>query len=261
MGMHVDTSCINCDRATGGPEQKYCPNCGQPTPAHRIDWHFLGHELEHSVLHMDRGILYSLKQLMLQPGRLLRDYIEGRRGNQVKPLLLITMMAAAVVLLNRLITGGSMMDTGASEAMATAQAVPAEVLRVMAAYRTVGAWIDSHFAAFTLMLLPIEALVFWQVFRRYSQLNYPEWLVMITVLTVQTFVIWSVLVLLHRWLPHAQLMAALLGMIYAAVSLVQFFQDRAVWSTIWRTAVSLALFSLISSSAVMAAALVVMRVG
>ncbi|MEG1681669.1 MAG: hypothetical protein RR326_16345, partial [Stenotrophomonas sp.] len=152
-------------------------------------------------------------------------------------------------------------DGGASEAMATAQALPAEVMRVMAAYRTVGAWVDSHFAAFTLMLLPIEALLFWQVFRRYSQLNYPEWLVMITLLTVQVFVIWSVLVLLHRWLPQVQLMAALLGMIYNAVSLVQFFQDRPVWSTIWRTAVSLMLFSLVSSLALMVAALVVMRVG
>lgn len=261
MGMHVDTSCINCDRTAGGPDQKYCPNCGQPTPVHRIDWHFLSHELEHSVLHMDRGILYSLKQLMLQPGKLLRDYIEGRRGNQVKPLLLITMMAAAVVLLNRLIAGGSMMDGGASEALAAAPALPAEMVRLMAAYGAVGAWVDSHFAAFTLMLLPIEALVFWQVFRRYSKLNYPEWLVMITLLTVQTFVIWSVLVLLHRWVPHVQIMAALLGMIYSVVSLLQFFQGRPVWSTIWRTAVSLAAFSLISAFAVWTAALIVMRVG
>ena len=260
MGMQVSSSCINCDRASAGADQKYCPNCGQPTPVHRIDWHFLGHELEHSVLHMDRGILYSLKQLMLQPGRLLRDYIEGRRGNQVKPLLLITMMAAAVVLLNRLIAGGTMMDTGVSEALAAGQAVPAELLRLMAASHSVAAWVDSHFAAFTLMLLPIEALVFWQVFRRYSRLNYPEWLVMITLLTVQVFVIWSVLVLLYRWLSQAQLVAALLGMIYNAFSLVHFFQDRPVWSTLWRTAVALAVFSLISSAAVMAAALVVMRV-
>ena len=50
--------------------------------------------------------------------------------------------------------------------------------------------VESHFAAFTLMLLPIEALVFRVVFNRYSKLNYPEWLVITTLLTVQTFVIW-----------------------------------------------------------------------
>jgi hypothetical protein len=261
MGMHVNDRCINCDRAVGGPEQKFCPNCGQPTPVHRIDWHFLGHELEHSVLHMDRGILYSLKQLMLRPGTLLRDYIEGRRGNQVKPLLLITMMAAAVLLLNRLVTGGGMIDAGASDVMLGGQALPADLVPLMAAYHAVSAWVDAHFAAFTLMLLPIEALVFWGVFHRYSRLNYPEWLVIITLLTVQTFVIWLVLMLLHRWLPLAHALAGVLGMIYGVASLVQFFQDCSAWSTIWRAVIGFLIFSAFSMVAVLVATLVVMRVG
>ncbi|MEG1679959.1 MAG: DUF3667 domain-containing protein [Stenotrophomonas sp.] len=228
---------------------------------HRIDWHFLGHELEHSVLHMDRGILYSLKQLMLQPGRLLRDYIEGRRGNQVKPLLLITMMAAAVLLLNRLITGTSILDGGASEAMLSGRTLPGEVLQFMAANRAVSAWVESHFAAFTLMLLPIEAFVFRLVFSRYSKLNYPEWLVITTLLTVQAFVIWSVLMAVHRWVPYTQVMAGVLGMAYSVVSLVQFFQARPLWSTMWRSLLALGLFSVISMLAVLAATVVVMRVG
>ncbi|WP_269790123.1 DUF3667 domain-containing protein [Stenotrophomonas sp. Iso1] len=198
--MHDNSRCINCERAVADAAQKFCPNCGQPTPAHRIDWHFLGHELEHSVLHMDRGILYSLKQLMLRPGPLLRDYIEGRRGNQVKPLLLITVMSAVVVLLNRLVVGTGMMDmsgsvnsTGALNTSAEAQAL---MSGFMSASRSVGDWINAHFAAFTLLLLPIEASVKWLVFRRYSKLNYPEWLVITALLTVQVFVIWTVLILL-----------------------------------------------------------------
>jgi len=261
MGMQVDTSCINCNHAVGGRDQKYCPNCGQPTPAHRIDWHFLGHELEHSVLHMDRGILYSLKQLMGRPGPLLRDYIEGRRGNQVKPLLLITMMSAAVLLLNRLLVGTSIVDGGASEALLAGQTLPAEMQRFMDASRTVGAWIESHFAAFTLMLLPIEALVFRVVFNRYSKLNYPEWLVITTLLTVQTFVIWTVLVLLHRWVPHTQALAGALGMIYTVVSLVQFFKQQPIWSTVWRSVLALAVFSVASGMLVFAGTVAVMGIG
>ncbi len=261
MGMHDNSRCINCNHAVAGAAQKFCPGCGQPTPVHRIDWHFLGHELEHSVLHMDRGILYSLKQLMLQPGQLMRDYIEGRRGNQVKPLLLITMMSAAVVLLNRLIVGGVMMNADTVGMLPAGRALPPEVLQFVAAYKAVGAWVESHFAAFTLMLLPIEALVFWPIFSRYSKLNYPEWLVMITLLTAQTFVIWTLLVLLHRWIPQTQFMAGMLGMAYSVFSLVQFFQDRPVWSTLWRTVLALGLFSLISSAVVLVATIVVMQVG
>lgn len=257
MGMHDNSRCINCERAVTGAEQKFCPNCGQPTPVHRIDWHFLGHELEHSVLHMDRGILYSLKQLMLRPGGLLRDYIEGRRGNQVKPLLLITMMSAAVVLLNKLVSGGSLIDGGAHQAIATGQAVPEQLQQFMLASRTVGEWISGHFAAFTLMLLPFEALTFWLVFRRFSRLNYPEWLVITTLLTVQTFVIWLLLIPLHRWLPYAQSLAGLMGMIYGAASLMQFFATRPLLSTLWRTAVALGVFSVTSTVLVLVATIVV----
>ena len=88
--------CINCGLAVAHPEQKFCPACGPPTPVHRIDWRFLGHELEHSVLHMDRGILYSLKELMLRPGHLMRGYLEGRRAKQVKPLLLLPEMPFSI---------------------------------------------------------------------------------------------------------------------------------------------------------------------
>lgn len=262
MGMHVSSSCINCDRAVSVADQKYCPGCGQPTPAHRIDWHFLGHELEHSVLHMDRGILYSLKQLMLQPGRLLRDYIEGRRGNQVKPLLMITVMSAVVVLLNRWVVGGGMMDlNGAVDPSVPLKGSPeaqAVMARFMAATAVVGDWVNAHFAAFTLMLLPIEAGVKWLVFRRYSKLNYPEWLVLTALLTVQVFVIWTLLILVHRWVPQTQLLAGLLGVVYGVFSLQQFFQGRPIWPTTWRTLLGYALFSVISYAVVLAATFVIM---
>ena len=103
--------CINCGLAVAHPEQKFCPACGQPTPVHRIDWHFLGHELEHSVLHMDRGVLYSLKELMLRPGHLIRGYLEGRRAKQVKPLLLLMISAAAVLLLGKLLLDGDIVGS------------------------------------------------------------------------------------------------------------------------------------------------------
>ena len=244
--MHDNSHCINCALAVAGPGQKFCPGCGQPTPAHRIDWHFLGHELEHSVLHMDRGILYSIRELMLRPGRLMRDYIDGRRGNHVKPLLLIMVSAAAVVLLNRFFAGGMLMDAGtpvgAAGSLEPGLTASAAAARYIIASQTVAGWVDAHFAAFTLALLPLEAWVLRLVFGRYGRLNYPEWLVVTALLTVQVFVIWMVLIPFHRWIPHTQFWAGLAGVAYAVYSLLQFFEGRphgrrsgAVW---WATACS-----------------------
>lgn len=262
MGMHDNDHCINCAHAVAGPEQKFCPGCGQPTPAHRIDWHFLGHELEHSVLHMDRGILYSLRQLMLRPGRLMRDYIDGRRGNHVKPLLLIMVSAAAVVLLNRFFAGGMLMDAGtpvgAAGSLEPGLTASAAAARYIIASQTVAGWVDAHFAAFTLALLPLEAWVLRLVFGRYGRLNYPEWLVVTALLTVQVFVIWMVLIPFHRWIPHTQFWAGLAGVAYAVYSLLQFFEGRPAWSTIWRSLVGYGVFSVLSSVAVAVAVFVVM---
>jgi hypothetical protein len=233
-----------------GVEQKFCPACGQPTPAHRIDWHFLGHELEHSVLHMDRGVLYSLRELMLRPGHLMRAYLEGQRAKQVKPLLLLMITAAAVVLLGKYLLGGdlvgSAMQAGYSQGRAMGGgnvADPAVVTNTFAAVRD---WINAHLTAFTLLCLPLEAAAFWLAFRGRG-LNYPEWLVVSAFLTVQTFVFMAIAVLVQRWLPNAQAWIMPLVFAYAIFSLIQLFRHHSRWATAFRAVLGLGLFILAQS--------------
>jgi hypothetical protein len=242
--------CANCGRAIAGMDQKFCPACGQPTPAHRIDWHFLGHELEHSVLHMDRGILYSLKELMLRPGHLMRDYINGRRGHQAKPLLMLMVMAAVVVILSKYLAGTGVVDSavmaGASVATEGGAGLPVDKVLLDKTTRMVADLMNQYFAAFTLLLLPLEAAAFRLAFHRVGNLNYPEWLVITALLTVQCFVFWAVLVALQRWIPQPVAWALLLSMAYAVFSLVQFFQGYPRWKSALRTLLGLAIFMVMS---------------
>ena len=254
--------CANCGLAIAGPNQKFCPTCGQPTPAHRIDWHFLGHELEHSVLHMDRGILFSLKELMLRPGRLIRDYLDGRRANQVKPLLLIMITAALVVFLTRYVVGlevaDSMVAIGNADASRLQGDLSPQMEKVFAAFNAVKEWTNGHFALVTLLLLPFEAAAFKLAFRRFRELNYPEWLVITAFLTVQSFVIWALLVPLQRWIPQAMSLASVPIFGYNIYSLVQFFRGYPRWKAILRALLGLGIFMLISGVLTMAAVAVVL---
>jgi len=242
--------CANCGRAIDGAVQKFCPACGQATPVHRIDWHFLAHELEHSVLHMDRGILYSLRELMLRPGRLMRDYLEGRRARQAKPLLLLMVMAAAVVLASKYLVGEGVMDSipdAAAAAAAQGDAAAPDIQVAMKASKAVADWMSRHFAAITLLLLPIEAAAFRLAFHRVGGLNYPEWLVITAFLTVQTFVFWTLLTLLHRWIPQPQLWAAGLAVLYGIVSLAEFFRGYPRWKSILRAVLGFAIVFVINA--------------
>lgn len=237
--------CANCGRAMDVPGQKFCPDCGQPTPAHRIDWHFLGHELEHSVLHMDRGIFYTLKNLMLRPGHMIRDYLEGRRAGTVKPMLLVTIMAAAVLFLTKYAASP---DPYALESLATSTAkTPDAAAAAAERYKEAMEWLNAHFALVTFLLLPVEALVFKLAFRRFKELNYPEWLVIVAFLTAQAFVIWGLIGLVQRWIPAPMLVMTVLMVGYNVASLMQLFGTYPRWKTALRGLLGFAIYFVVSA--------------
>jgi hypothetical protein len=252
--------CADCDRAIDGADQKFCPGCGQPTPAHRIDWHFLAHEVEHSLLHMDRGLFHSIKHLMLRPGHFIRDYIEGRRARHIKPLMLIMILAALMVFLAKFFLQGDLVGAGL-----TSNAPPAgakakgafDPTLWLAAFQAVKEWMNRHYTATTLLLLPFEALAFKWAFGRVGRLNYPEWLVVATYLTAKTFVILAISAPLESVYPQLRAWSLLLAMVYAVVTLAQFFKDYPRWKSVLRTLLGLVLFLSIQTVVTVAATAVV----
>ncbi len=73
--MH--SHCLNCYHETKG---KFCQNCGQKTDTHRIALgHFLTHDLIHGVWHLEKGILFTIKEVFIRPGQAALDYIKGKR--------------------------------------------------------------------------------------------------------------------------------------------------------------------------------------
>ncbi|WP_426050505.1 DUF3667 domain-containing protein [Brevundimonas sp. SL161] len=78
---HAGT-CSDCGEPTTA---NFCANCGQPTHVHRTLLH-LGEELLHGVMHFDARIWRTLPLLVANPGRLTREWIEGKRTRYVSPL-------------------------------------------------------------------------------------------------------------------------------------------------------------------------------
>lgn len=85
-----------------------CPNCGAPAPEKfcaacgqkRIEKHeysvrhFFGHIL-HEITHLDSNkILRTFGALVLSPGRLTREYLDGRRGQYINPIRIYLTVSA-----------------------------------------------------------------------------------------------------------------------------------------------------------------------
>lgn len=75
--------CANCGTVLHGP---WCHECGQmAVDFHKSIWK-LGREVLESFFHLDGRLAHTLPRLMVRPGRLTRDYLDGKRAVQVPPL-------------------------------------------------------------------------------------------------------------------------------------------------------------------------------
>lgn len=259
--MQVENSCVDCGLPALDGTQKFCHGCGQPSPIQRIDWKFLGQEIEHGLLQVDRGILFTLKNLFVRPGHFLREYLQGRRSGHMKPLPLLLLTAAATLVLGKFFLDGDLVGTDLARDVAsgmgqstTAKSVAATTI-IKAKLAQAEVWANQHLTLFTLLLLPLEAAAFKLAHLR-AKLNYPEWLVIITYLTVQTFVVWSVLIVLQHWFPAAHVALLPISIALGAFTLMQFFNMLPRWKSVLRALFGFALFQLAISATSFVAAVI-----
>ena len=77
--------CKNCKTEV---IQNYCPNCGTPAVLKRINGQYILKEIS-SVLNFDRGILYTIRELLLRPGKNIQTFVLEDRNRLVKPIIFI----------------------------------------------------------------------------------------------------------------------------------------------------------------------------
>lgn len=77
--------CHNCGIKLSGP---YCAACGQKSVPLSVTLHDFFHEFTHEMLHVDGRLFQSVRRLMLSPGFLTREYIQGRRARWISPIRL-----------------------------------------------------------------------------------------------------------------------------------------------------------------------------
>lgn len=86
----VEAACRNCGHV---PVGNFCPQCGQRRmdDAQRRLPHLLAQFFE-AATDFDSRFWRSLRALLLQPGRLSREYIEGRRARWIAPMALFLLV-------------------------------------------------------------------------------------------------------------------------------------------------------------------------
>jgi hypothetical protein len=87
---------MNCGAALAG---EYCAACGQRHEAHvHTLGHFLGEAFE-SITHADSRLWRTLGYLLVKPGRLTREFLDGRRARYLPPFRLYLVISLAFFLI------------------------------------------------------------------------------------------------------------------------------------------------------------------
>lgn len=151
----TDKYCKNCNIQI---TDNYCSRCGQSAKTSRIDRHYLLHEIQHSILHVDKGILYTIKELLVRPGYTIERYLDGKRISYFKPFAFVLMLSAIYSFLVHFF-----------------QAYPGETIE---SDYTRGLFnsIYTHYSLFYLISIPLFALSSFLVFRKRGY-NYIEHLI------------------------------------------------------------------------------------
>lgn len=132
-------NCLNCGTELKGP---FCYYCGQPDRNFMRFFPVLLRDLMEDLLDLDSRFMRTMKPLLFKPGRLTRDYMEGRRFRYAPPMRLYIFSSIVFFLLAALISndaisiGTSVDENGtvqALEAPALTEAQPTDQQKVEAA--------------------------------------------------------------------------------------------------------------------------------
>ena len=187
-----NTLCKNCQTAVSG---NFCSNCGQKTKTLRLDWQYIKDEVKYTVLHVNKGFFFTLKELYTRPGGTIKEFIEGKRINHYKPILLVFVLAGISGFLSLQIDMNTLMEGYNAQNLNT---------KAMIEYNKAMTWMFSHYALFEILALPIVSFLSWLSFKKWGY-NYIENIIINCFAGGQRLVFSIICILLYLIVPKEAL--------------------------------------------------------
>jgi len=83
--LRQDKTCLNCRHVV---EKRYCPNCGQENTDTRKSFHELFVHFFEDLTHYENSFWKTIRNLLLRPASLTREYLSGKRMSYLAPVRL-----------------------------------------------------------------------------------------------------------------------------------------------------------------------------
>lgn len=202
---------MNCKNCNTEVTLNYCPNCGQTVKLKRIDGHYIMHEIVH-VLHFEKGILYTVRELLIRPGDNVKHFITDNRSRLVKPIIFIIITSLIYTIINH----SFHIEDGYVKYNETTPSTTSLIFQ----------WIQDHYG-YANIIMGIFIALWIKVFFRKYYFNFFEILILLCFVMGMGMLIYSVFAIMQG-LTHFNLMqiAGVVGFIYLTWAIGQFFDKN-----------------------------------
>ncbi len=204
---------MNCKNCNTEVNLKFCPECGQPKILKRIDGHYILHEIEH-VLHFERGILYSVKELCINPGQTIRNYISDNRNRLVKPIIFIIVTSLIYTIISHFfhIEDEYLKHDGFGKSNVG----------------TIFKWIQANYGYASILTGVFVAIWLKMFFKKYGY-NFFEMLIMLCFVQGISMLIFALFAIIEGLLHYKLLnIAGVLGFLYLTWATGNFFEEKKI---------------------------------
>ncbi len=199
---------MNCKNCNNELNSNFCPNCGQPSNLKRIDGHYIIHEIEH-VLHFERGILFTIKELVTNPGQNIRNYFSENRSRLVKPIIFIIVTSLIYSLCNQFFH----FEDSYINYVDTKKSATTEIFN----------WVQGHYG-YANIIMGIFIALWTKLFFKKYEYNFFEILILLCFVMGMGMLIYSVFGIIQG-LTNIKLMqiAGIVGFVYTTWAVGHFF--------------------------------------
>lgn len=90
--------CKNCSTVYDG---NFCPQCCRSAAEKRLGWKAVGMDILGGFINISCGFLHTIIRLPYFPGKMIRDFIGGKRADYFRPFQLSFVLAAIANIASR----------------------------------------------------------------------------------------------------------------------------------------------------------------
>ena len=213
--------CKNCGNDF---TKNFCNNCGQKE-THRITIPHVLHDLVHVFLHADKGIFPFMSRVMVQPGIIAKEYVEGKR-KIFNPFQYLILIVGLVLFLMTQLHFYDNLDSHNNELVSRFSPV------FKKAMNDFNQFVRKNGNIISFLSLPVYAFYSWLIVKK-QQLNYAEQLTVIVfamafVYTYNALLLLALIVFNITGLGAASIPLALI-LVSLCLTYKQYFSYK--WST------------------------------